>query len=198
MKITDVYQFYQDNVKPIYSEIEARDNNIPVELLFETYATFDHIKRYYLNGESEETASQKAISHLKRGVLDAFKLKLKYLNKDIEILLNTKVDLQLIDNGQFISSLYKDRQEIITLAKKARLTEGKQSKEEAFQCWNEVSILIDDFEKKYFTQIHKIDWAKNRTFEWINKDSIRGLIVGILSSLLVGAMLWAHHITQHR
>ena len=133
MKITDVYQFYQDNVKPIYSEIEARDNNIPVELLFETYATFDHIKRYYLNGESEETASQKAISHLKRGVLDAFKLKLKYLNKDIEILLNTKVDLQLIDNGQFISSLYKDRQEIITLAKKARLTEGKQSKEEAFQ-----------------------------------------------------------------
>ena len=97
--------------------------------------------------------------------------------------------MQLIDNDQFISSLYKDRQEIITLAKKARLTEGKQSKEEAFQCWNEVSILIDDFEKKYFTQIHKIDWAKNRTFEWINKDSIRGLIVGILSSLLVGAML---------
>jgi hypothetical protein len=45
MTENQVYAFYQEFVKPIYSEIEARWNNIPVKLLFETYAAFDHLKR---------------------------------------------------------------------------------------------------------------------------------------------------------
>ena len=155
MNIKDVYQFYQDFVKPIYSEIEAKENEIPIELLFETYASFDHIKRFYLDNEDEEISSQKAISHLKRGVLDAFKLKLKYFNNDMKQFLNSNIDFQLIDNGVFISSFYKDKQEIIKLAKVARLTESKESKDKAFEYWFEVSIKIDEFEEKYFTQIHE-------------------------------------------
>ena len=78
MQIKDVFEFYQKYTKPIYAEIEAKRNQIPVELLFETYASFDHLKRYYLNEDSEKESSFKALSHLKRGILDAFKLKLKY------------------------------------------------------------------------------------------------------------------------
>ena len=84
MQIKDIFIFYQEYIKPIYAEIEAKRNQIPVELLFETYASFDHLKRFYLDDESEEESSRKALSHLKRGVLDAFKLKLKYFNEDIE------------------------------------------------------------------------------------------------------------------
>ena len=111
MNVREVFEFYQEFVKPIYSEIEARWNDIPVELLFETYAAFDHIKR---------------------GVLDAFKLKLKYFNQDIKKFLESKVDFQLIDNGKFISSFYRDKQEIILIAKNARLIESQSSKENAF------------------------------------------------------------------
>lgn len=185
MEIKEVYEFYQEFVKPIYSEIEARWNDIPVELLFETYAAFDHLKRFYLNEEDENTATKKAISHLKRGVLDAFKLKLKYFNQDVEKFLDSKVDFQLIDNGEFISSFYRDKQEIIAVAKKARLTESKTNKESAFEYWFEASIKIDNFEEKYFSQSYKLDWAKEKTFEWLNKDSIRGFLIGIVSSLAV-------------
>jgi hypothetical protein len=135
MKIKEVYLFYQDFVKPIYSEIEAKDNKIPIELLFETYASFDHIKRFYLDNEEETVSSQKAISHLKRGVLDAFKLKLKYFNGDIKTFLSLDIDYQLIDNGNFMNSFFKDKQKIISIAKKARLTESRESKEKRMTVW---------------------------------------------------------------
>jgi len=122
----EVYSFYQEFVKPIYSEIEARWNDIPVEFLFEFYAALDHLKRFQLNESSEEESCTKALSHLKRGVLDAFKLKLKYFNTDVEHFLKSSVDFQLIDNGRFISSFYSDRAEIIQVAKQARLTESQK------------------------------------------------------------------------
>ncbi|MBB5022851.1 hypothetical protein [Desulfurispira natronophila] len=189
MKIKDVYRFYQDYIKPIYSEIEARQNDIPVELLFETYASFDHIKRYYLDGEDEHTASIKAISHLKRGVLDAFKLKLKYFNQDTEHFLGKKADLHLIDNGDFVVNFFRDKQKIIDLAKSARLTESKVDKESAFEYWYDTSLMIDEFERKYFAQQHKIEWAKKRTFRWVNMDTARGFAVGVASSLATYALL---------
>jgi len=190
MKIEEVYRFYQELVKPIYSEIEARWNVIPVELLFETYASFDHIKRFYVDNEDEHIASMKALSHLKRGVLDAFKLKLKYFNSDIEIFLSSNIDFQLIDNGEFISSFYKEKQQIVIKAKEARLSESKDGKEESFEGWFDVSLLIDDFEKKYFQHTYKIDWAKNKTFEWFNKDLSKGFLVGLLSGGLSSYLIW--------
>jgi len=99
MQVTDVYRFYAEYAKPIYCEIEARNNTIPVELLFEIHAAFDHLKRFYIGEEEEDLAAKKALSHLKRGMLDAFKLKLKYFNSEIEALLKSKVDFELIDNG---------------------------------------------------------------------------------------------------
>lgn len=190
MQVNDVYEFYQEFVKPIYSEIEARWNDIPVELLFETYAAFDHLKRFHLNEEDENTAALKALSRLKRGVLDAFKLKLKYFNNDVEKFLNSKVDFQLIDNGELISSFYKDKQNIIAIAKNARLTESKNGKDEAFEKWFDASLKIDDFESKYFKHSYKVDWAKNKTFEWINKDTIRGFTIGIISGALSSYIIW--------
>lgn len=185
MEVKAVYEFYQTFVKPIYSEIEARDNTIPVELLFETYAAFDHLKRYYLGTDSEDEATKRALSHLKRGVLDAFKLKLKYFNKDAGKLLSIKA-IELIDNGSFVANLYKDKRHIVELAKKARLTEGAQSKEAAFEYWFEVSIKIDEFETQRDLNIPNLNWAKHKTFQWLTKDTAIAFIVGISTSSLVG------------
>ena len=57
MQVKDVFKFYQEYIKPIYSEIEAKKNQLPIELLFETYASFDHLKRFYLNEENEHESS---------------------------------------------------------------------------------------------------------------------------------------------
>ncbi|HCL56351.1 MAG TPA: hypothetical protein DHW82_05005 [Spirochaetia bacterium] len=143
----DLYTFYNNYIKPIYCEIEARENEIPTELLFEIHSAFDHIKRIYIDNQKEEEACQKAASHLKRGVLDAYKLKLKYFNTEIKNL--NKIDISLIDNGLFLRNYSKEKLKIIEVAKKARLDESNENIEQAFEQWFEVSLLIDGFEKDF-------------------------------------------------
>ena len=62
----DVYCFYNEKVKLLYSEIEDRDNTLPVELLFEINSAFDYLKRIHVDNESEDKCAEKAFTHLKR------------------------------------------------------------------------------------------------------------------------------------
>ncbi len=181
MTVTDVYKFYNDFVKLTYSEIEARDNTLPIELLFETHSAIDHLKRYYVDGQEEAIACEKAISHLQRGVLDAFKLKLKYFNDDVKKLRSKKIDFNIIDSGDYITDFLKDRREIVINAKQARLTESKNNKYEAFDMWMGVSIKIDEFYKKYFDET-KINWARIKTFKFFGFSFLLGLLTGVISS----------------
>jgi len=184
MTENDVYQFYNEKVKILYSEIEARNNSLPVELLFEIHSAFDHLKRSHIDGEDENSCAEKAFSHLKRGLLDAFKLKLMYHNKEYSKLLKLKADLRLIDNGSFLPSLLCKRKEIIDIAKTARFFEGKKDTDEAFEKWYEASNLIDQFEKDFFNP-SKIQWAKRLSFFHFSVTLIIGIITGIIGSAIV-------------
>lgn len=141
----DVYEFYNSKVKILYSEIEARNNTLPVELLFEITSAFDHLKRFHIDGETENKSAEKAFSHLKRGLLDAFKLKLKYHNAEYKRLIESKSDLRIIDNGNFLPTLLGERKNLISKAREARIHEGNANIDAAFESWYEVSMLIDQF-----------------------------------------------------
>lgn len=180
----DIYEFYNEKVKILYSDVEARNNTLPVELLFEIVAAFDHLKRIYVNNETEEQCSLKAYSHLKRGMLDAFKLKLKYHNDTYISLTSSKNDLRLIDNGTFFKELLSCRTQIISNAKNARLNEGLTDLDESIEDWSRVSILIDDFETKFLVE-EKLQWAKKHSYFRFSKDFIVGLISGIIGSIIV-------------
>ena len=180
----DVYLFYNEKVKILYSEIEARNNTLPVELLFEIHSAFDHLKRIHIDSEPETSCAEKAFSHLKRGLLDAFKLKLMYHNKDYEKLLKLKADLRLLDNGNFLPSLLSKRKTIIDIAKKARFFEGKRDIDSAFEKWYEVSDLIDQCEKEFFDS-SKIQWVKKLSFLHFSLSFIVGIITGVIGSVIV-------------
>ena len=184
MKEKDVYQFYNDKAKILYSEIEARNNSLPIELLFEVHSAFDHLKRIHIDGEPEDHCAEKAFSHLKRGLLDAFKLKLKYHNDACKKLMKSRIDLRLIDNGRFLPSLLKKRKTIINIAKEARLSEGKEGIDVAFEKWCEVSGLIDQFEEEFFDPA-KIQWAKMLGFFHFSLSFIVGIITGVIASAIV-------------
>lgn len=180
----EVYQFYNDTVKVLYSEIEARNNTLPVELLFEIHSAFDHLKRIHIDNESEDDCCKKAYSHLKRGLLDAFKLKLKYFNDDYNRLIAKKADLRIIDSGTYLTDLLKDHKLLIEKAKSARLSESKTDVEAAFGTWCEVSTMIDAFETTYFDSA-KIKWAERQSFFHFNANFWVGVLAGIVSSIIV-------------
>ena len=188
-KATDAYVFYQDYVKPLYCEIEARNNTLPVELLFEIHAAFDHLRRFYVDGEDEEASTIKALGHLKRGSLDAFKLKLKYFNEDIGGL-KKKIDFTIIDSGKFYPNLISDKNNIVQLAKRARLLESKEGHVEAFEYWSMTSIAIDEFYEKYLADKEKLTWARRQTVLLNLKDSWRAFVVGLLSGIASSLFVW--------
>jgi len=183
----DVYHFYNEKVKILYSEIEARNNTLPVELLFEIHSAFDHLKRLHVDNETEASCAEKAFSHLKRGLLDAFKLKLKYHNEDYEKLSRLKTDLRLVDNGKFLPLFLSKRKEIINFAKQARVFESQKDIDNAFDKWYEASNLIDQFEKDFFDS-SKIQWAKKLSFFRFSLTFIIGIITGVIGSAIVAIL----------
>ncbi|GHT11892.1 hypothetical protein AGMMS4956_05620 [Bacteroidia bacterium] len=184
----DIYLFYSERVKVLYSEIEARNNTLPIELLFEIHSAFDHLKRFHVDGEPEEKCADKAFSHLKRGMLDAFKLKLKYHNADYEKLIKQKTDLRLIDSGKFLPQLLEARKNIIQTARTARIAEGQDKIDTAFEKWYELSMLIDEFETCYFDP-RKIQWARRQGVFHFSTNFIIGLITGVLASILASIVI---------
>ncbi|MBD5441356.1 MAG: hypothetical protein HDR33_10205 [Treponema sp.] len=184
----EVYQFYNDYVKTSYSEIEAKGNALPVELLFEINSAFDHLKRFHLGEEDELLSCEKAYSHLKRGLLDVFKLKLKYFNNDCSKLLGKKADLRIIDSGIFLPRLLEDKKRIVCKATEARLHEGKKELEAAFDAWYEVSRLINQFEEEYLDSA-KVDWACKQSFFRFSANFLLGVLTGIVSSVIVALFL---------
>lgn len=189
-EVKDVYVFYQDYVKPLYCEIEARNNSLPVELLFEIHAAFDHLKRIYVEQEGQDICCNKAISHLKRGTLDAFKLKLKYFHEDLKLLQNDKIDFSLLDNGKFLPNLLADKDAIIKLGISARMSESNPEPDEAFESWSQASEAINDFYEKYLSEPSKFEWARRKTFIWLNKDTWRGVAIGFLTGCLSSLLVW--------
>ncbi|OGI11429.1 MAG: hypothetical protein A2Y40_09565 [Candidatus Margulisbacteria bacterium GWF2_35_9] len=182
--IKETFQFYNDLVKPLYCEIEAENNELPVELLFEIHAAFDHLKRFFLEEEKEDISCEKAISHLKRGALDTFKLKLKNYNTELQQLLKSNIDFEIIDSGNFYPELLSKRKEIVKKAKEARLLESNKDKDKAFDTWTEVSLLIDDFKDNYFDG-NKIDWAKKKTKRIFRKEIIISFLIGLTTGIII-------------
>jgi hypothetical protein len=189
-EIKDVYVFYQDYVKPLYCEIEARNNSLPIELLFEIHAAFDHLKRIYVEQDEQGISCNKAISHLKRGSLDAFKLKLKYYHEDLKLLQNSKIDFSLLDNGSFLPNLLAEKDVIINLGKAARMSESNPDPSESFDIWSKTSEAINDFYEKYLSEPSKFEWAKGKTFSWRNKDTWRGIAIGFFTGCLSSFIVW--------
>lgn len=184
LSVKDVFTFYTDKFKPLYSETEARDNIIPVEILFEIHASFDHLKRFYVDKEEELSCCRQARGHLKRAVLDMYKLKLKQFNSDFKSFqknIQPSV-LRIVDNGNFYPAMNQDRKEIIKIATEARKNESNKDKENAYANWSEVSVKINRFEENYFN-CKGIDWAatvvKKMSFKKILANVVWTIIVGI-------------------
>jgi len=76
MRPKEVFTLYNEYLKPLYCEVEA-NNKLPMEVLFEIHAAFDHLKRIYIDKENESRCCEKACSHIKRATLDAYKIILK-------------------------------------------------------------------------------------------------------------------------
>ena len=184
----EVFEFYNNKAKIIYVAVEARNNVLPIELLFEIHSAFDHLKQFHLGEEEEINSCREAISHLKRGALDGYKIVLRDFNNSYKKLIGIDASyLRSIDNGEFLPKMLKKRKEILRAAGQARLKEGIVDYENAFDEWDKTYQLVTQFEDEFFDH-EKIDWAKAENKiqrkRALSKDLALGLVIGIIAGVV--------------
>ena len=181
---------YYDRYKPLYSRIQTF-NEMPVELVFEVAAAWDHLSRHWRFGESEVSCIDKAARHIKRAVFDTYKLLLKHAVDDYDEL--RKIDTSLINNGNYDRELRQLMAKIADDAITARTAEGDTGGPDgwsrAFALWNIVYQQIETFHRKFYLSPH-VDWARSKTVEFTVQRRWEGVWIGVASGI-VGSCLFA-------
>jgi len=186
----ELFYFYQNRVKLFYAAVQA-ENELPTEILFELNASLDHLSRHYIYGEDEAQVVSKAFSHMKRACLDVFKITLRETLVKVEEL--KKIDISLIDNGDFEPQLKQLIHKIKEGATEARQLEGDtlsaadDDEVPAFKRW--IPVYEDCLTVQQDFYLHKsVDWAKKKS-KWI---SVKALVISSVISALIGAgITWA-------
>jgi len=183
----ELFDFYKNEVKPLYAAVQVDYGKMPVEILYEINAAFDHVSRFwiYAGKETEESAASKAYGHLKRSCLDIFKLGVLKASDRIKDLRKITT-LHLIDNGGFISQLNLLEYEIEKGATDARCFEGEPGR--GFEEWKSVyakCLLAKDL---YCSK--NIPWAKNEESKISRNEKWKTFILGVVSGLVSGLAVW--------
>lgn len=184
--LAELFRFYHDYVKLLYSSVQV-ENHLPVEVLFELNAALDHISRMWTYGEPERVVVEKAYSHLKRSCLDVFKLRVRTAIDQYEEL--RKIEISLIDNGEFEKQLKALVQQIRSGATEARRVEGRTKDEkdgsiQAFAAWEPVFNDCVRLEKDFYFHA-SVDWAKRKGF-W---RGVKSLVAGLVGGAVITAFL---------
>ena len=187
-----LFKFYQDYVKLLYSTVQA-DGILPTEILFELNAALDHISRHWAYGESEEEVVDKAYGHFKRCCLDVFKIKARDVGDQFAEL--RRLDTSIIDNGEFDGRMLALYNKIKTGAAQARRDEGRPSsgpaaRDAAFELWEPVFKDCVSFEKDFYFH-HSVSWAKKRMAFYRRREFwITGVTAAVIGGLLVEILRW--------
>lgn len=181
---------YYDRYKPLYSRIQTF-NEMPVELVFEVAAGWDHLSRHWRFEEPESSCVDKASRHLKRAVFDAYKLLLKQTVDEYDEL--KCLDTTLIDNGKFDERLRLLMSEIRADSVAARASEGDTAGADgwnrAFSQWGTVYQKMERFHKDFYLNPN-VDWATRKTAEFTGKRRWEGFGIGVAASAIVGIVGW--------
>lgn len=192
--IPELVVFYYTFVKPLYASVQTT-NTLPIEVLFEINAAFDHLTRHWAYGENEAEVVSKVCSHLKRGCLDIFKIAVKESRRQFDEL--RLIDTSAIEHGEFDRRLIELWQRIKKSAEHARVCEGDPTKDDsqavhAFELWLPVWEDCVAFEKDIYGH-DKLDWAHKRQSKavwrerWIGGVLFGGVVGGILSAIVIFA-----------
>jgi hypothetical protein len=188
--LKDLYANYSNNIKPLIAVIEANTQKLPIEIFNEIRAVNDHIARCIMSGEEKFCVAeiQKAHSHQMRILLDCFKhLNIFYFDRfeQFEKQDMKYVNLSLVNNGEFYTTLRAMQNEAHRLSAEARIAESLD-KNKALELYDQMYNKCNAIEEYINDNIKNIDWAKKiyrrRNALTIIVSSITSLLIGYLAS----------------
>ncbi len=191
--IASLVRLYYDRYKPLYNGMQTF-NQMPVELVFEIAAAWDHLSRHWQYSEPEDSCVDRAASHVKRAVFDAYKLILKQTVDQYNDLM--RIDTSLIDNGQFDSRLRALMSEIRADSIAARSGEGNTGGSDgwdhAFALWGAVHAKMEQFRTDFYLN-KNVDWARQKTAEFAWKRRLESIYIAVGGAIVGGLVVEVLH-----
>ena len=187
-RIVGLYKDYNNVIKPLIAEVEARTEQFPLPLFNEIRALHDHISRCYSEGATIDSIEEdvvKAQRHSLRIMLDCY----KYLNLTLhdEVTLferETKhIDLTVLQNGTFYPKYKEMRSNAIKLVRKAKTEEPLDSVKAldtyqlSYNAYTEIETLIENV----YTEVH---WARDRFSVRRGINILLWLLSAVLSGII--------------
>jgi len=194
-KLTELYTIYNETIKLLIAEYEAREEQFPLPIFNEIRAYNDHVAQLYRTGISEEKQKEelsRAERHIKRIVFDCY----KYLNVSMHDSLERfekqtrHVDFTLVRDGEFFPQYKRLRREATQLKLSARKIESANNGE-AFTRYEQAYIKYNELEEFISSNIAFINRLKART----NLGRIGKVIFWILSAIISGIIGQASGLT---
>jgi hypothetical protein len=152
---SELYAKYNNVVKVLIAQVEAKYEAIPEQILNELRAFTDHVARCHLPNRSEEDVRgelNRADGHLTRIILDCFKyLNVKQKQLYVEQFKDETffIDLNLVDDGNFIVRYYALAKEARDFVEKAKKLESMDKDEAlsnyqfAYNSYTELEDLVE-------------------------------------------------------
>ncbi|HKK43755.1 MAG TPA: hypothetical protein VJ963_15165 [Bacteroidales bacterium] len=157
-----LYKTYNEVIKPLIADIEARGQQFPLPLFNEIRAFNDHVAQCYWEDSTDVTISaeiHKAERHIVRIVLDCYKYLVLFLNDKIEVFekQTRKIDLTVINNGIFYIQYRKLKKEAVEMVRESKRIESKN---------NGGSIKKFELAYNLYTELEDLIDAHNVEFKW--------------------------------
>jgi hypothetical protein len=195
--LRETYKVYNEVIKPLIADIEARIEKFPLPLFNELRALNDHIAQCYRDDITDEGIKdeiKKAKRHTSRIILDCY----KYL--DVSIFLDIEkferqtkyVDLTAINNGDFFQEYKKFRNGATVAVREAKKVESSNNGlamekfQEAYNSYCELEVLI-------LNNMGNVIWARKK---YRVKQALKffayllsAIISGIISVILACSIL---------
>ncbi|WP_425883676.1 hypothetical protein ACPYIV_14520 [Parabacteroides sp. ASD2025] len=164
--VSPLYMEYNQVIKPLIAELEAREETSPQPLFNEIRALNDHIARCYRENISDSEIFEeimKAKRHVKRLTLDCF----KYLNVSLHDSITRfekqtrNVDLTVINNGLFYPRFRELNRLTVGMIRDAKRAEAINTEDalakyqEGYNLYCELENLVDD-------NMPDVKWAKKK------------------------------------
>ena len=192
-RLRNIYKKYIDVICPYVMQYELLSNTFPIEIFNEIRAVFSHLSKYYLSGDVSIKGKnlQKAEGHIKRSILDCYKyICMAYEDRYAGFeRMYKRVDLSLVDNGEFLPTLLETRRNAVALMKRARKSdfligsdeeikqnEAYEKYEEAFKAYS----AVNDFIANSYKKIENV--RKKALFK--GYLAISGYVIGVIGTAL--------------
>ncbi len=188
-EIAEILNDYHYKLNPLIQSYEVFYKDFPITILNEIRAITSHISKCYNEEVTTEKIDEhigKARNHLKRAILDGYKYNCLAIQDYVTKFKDEhKRVLDLIDNGNFIDSIYSQEVEAQDLFLQAKSAEN--------DC-NDVEETYDLFGKTYnkYCDLYKILKDKkvesNKLKTLIDNDYRNKLRLSIIGNIIMGAV----------